>query len=80
MQFNLIITYKLFIEISGHIGKKIYPTSCFSQFMWLPKLLEIELYTEDHDLHHSMNNCNYSKRFSFWDKLFGTYKSFRLTA
>ena len=74
LQFNLITVYKSFIEISGHIGKKTYPTCCFSQFIWLPKSLQIELYAEDHDLHHSLNNCNYSKRFSLWDKLFGTYK------
>ena len=79
MQFNFIITYKIFIEISGHIGKQIHPTCSFSQFIWLPKFLGIDLYTEDHDLHHSLNNCNYSKRFSLWDKLFGTYKSHRLT-
>jgi sterol desaturase/sphingolipid hydroxylase (fatty acid hydroxylase superfamily) len=75
LQFNLITVYKNFIEISGHIGKKTHPTCCFSQFIWLPKLLNIELYAEDHDLHHSSNNCNYSKRFSLWDKLFGTYRS-----
>jgi len=75
MQFHLLITYKMFIEISGHIGKKIYPTSCFTQCIWLPKLLNIELYTECHDLHHSLTTCNYSKRFSLWDKMFGTYKS-----
>ena len=75
LQFNLIIVYKNFIEISGHVGKKIYPNSCFAQFVWLPKALNIELYTEDHDLHHSLNNCNYAKRFSLWDKLFKTYKS-----
>ena len=74
VQFTLIMTYKVFIEISGHIGKKMYPTSCFSQCIWLPRSLEIELYTEDHDLHHTMNNCNYGKRFSLYDKLFGTYK------
>ncbi len=72
--FNLILVYKMFIEISGHIGKKMYPTSSFSQFIWLPRLLNIELYTEDHDLHHSLNNCNYGKRFSLWDKVFNTYK------
>lgn len=77
LQFNLIITYKNFVEISGHVGKKMFPTCSFRQFIWLPKLLEIELYTEDHDLHHSLNNCNYGKRFSLWDKLFGTYKSFQ---
>ena len=74
-QFNIILIYKSFIEISGHCGKYIYPTSSFSQFIWLPKLLQIELYTEEHDLHHSLNNCNYAKRFSIWDKVFHTYKS-----
>jgi sterol desaturase/sphingolipid hydroxylase (fatty acid hydroxylase superfamily) len=74
----MIIVYKNFIEISGHSGKKLYPTSCFSQFKWLPQWLNIELYTEDHDLHHSLNNCNYGKRFSLWDKLFNTYKCSRI--
>jgi len=74
LQFNVILVYKNFIEISGHAGKIIHPTCSFTQFIWLPKLLHMELYTQDHDLHHSLNNCNYSKRFSLWDKLFGTYK------
>lgn len=73
-QYNLILVYKSFIEVGGHSGKKIYPTSSFPQFIWLPKVLGIKLYTEDHHLHHYENNCNYAKRFSFWDKLFGTYK------
>ena len=74
-QFSLIIIYKTYGEICGHSGKKCYPTSSFGQFIWLPKLLNIELYTEEHDLHHSLNNCNYSKRFSLWDKVFGTFRS-----
>jgi len=73
LHFQTIITYKNFIEIGGHVGKESFPTSSFPQCIWLPKLLQIELYTEDHDLHHSANNCNYSKRFSLWDKAFGTY-------
>ena len=77
-QFNVILIYKNFIEISGHTGKIVYPACSFSQFIWLPKMLHIELYTDDHDLHHSLNNCNYSKRFSLWDKLFGTYKSLKI--
>lgn len=74
-QFHLITIYKTFIEISGHCGRKMYPTSSFTQCIWLPRIFGIELYTEDHDLHHSMNNCNYAKRFSLWDKVMGTYKS-----
>ena len=73
-QFHLIIIYKTFIEISGHCGREMYPTSSFTQCIWLPRIFGIELYTEDHDLHHSKNNCNYAKRFSLWDKIFGTYK------
>ena len=76
-QFHIITVYKSFVEISGHSGKQMYPTSSFSQCIWFPKLLNIELYTEDHDLHHSLNNCNYSKRFSLWDKVFQTYKTSR---
>ena len=72
-QFQLALVYKIFIEISGHCGKKTNPTSSFPQFMWLPKILGIDLYTEDHDLHHSLNNCNYAKRFALWDKLFRTF-------
>lgn len=73
-QFNLFLLFKSYLEICGHSGYYSKPSSCFAQFMWLPKLLNIELYTEDHDLHHSKNNCNYAKRFSLWDKAFGTYK------
>lgn len=71
--FTLISVYKIYIEIAGHIGKHTKSTS-FPQLMWLPKILNIELHVEDHDLHHTLNNCNYSKRFTLFDKLFGTYK------
>jgi lathosterol oxidase len=71
--YSLILIYKTFIEISGHCGKHL-STGSFVQFIWLAKLLKIELYVDDHDLHHSQNNCNYAKRFSLWDKFFGTYK------
>ena len=75
-EFQLLMVYKVFSEISGHTGKKLAPTGCFPQLIWLPRSLSIELYTEDHDSHHSLNNCNYAKRFSFWDKVFGTYRAF----
>lgn len=71
--FKIIITYKTFLEISGHSGKNSNGSS-FIQFFWLPKIFDIELRTKDHDLHHTLNNCNYSKRFSIWDKVFKTYK------
>lgn len=74
-QVSLITAYKTFIEISGHTGKILYPISSFPQFMWLPKFLGIELYGEDHDVHHTHFKYNFAKRFSLWDKVFGTYLS-----
>ena len=73
LQFCLITIYKTAVEIAGHTGKKTYPTSSFPQLPWLVKYVNIELYTEDHDLHHRHLNCNYAKRLSIWDKMFGTY-------
>lgn len=74
-QYNIMLIFKEYIEISGHCGKLLYPTSSFSQCIWIPRYFNIQLYTEDHDLHHSFNNCNFSKRFVIWDKVYGTYKS-----
>jgi len=73
-QFFLILNYKTFFEVASHSGK--YTNSCgFVQCIWLPRFFNIELATEDHDLHHKLIVCNYSKRFSLWDKVFKTYKS-----
>lgn len=70
----MFFTYKIHTEIGGHTGRAIDNTPSFQQFIWLPKQLGIELYTEQHDKHHTLNNCNYAKRFALWDKLFGTYR------
>jgi len=74
-QTQLVLVYKDFIEISGHSGKRVAPSSCFPLCVWLPRVLGIELYTEDHDLHHSTGGCNYAKRFRLWDRIFGTFSS-----
>jgi len=79
-EWNVMLIYKNFIEIVGHSGKLSSPISSFPQCIWLPKWFGMELYTEDHDLHHSLNNCNYSKRFSLWDRVFGTYSAFEQNA
>jgi sterol desaturase/sphingolipid hydroxylase (fatty acid hydroxylase superfamily) len=73
LETSIVLVYKSFIEISGHSGKQVKSGS-FPLCIWLPKFLGISLYTQNHDKHHSDNNCNYSKRFSLWDKIFGTFK------
>ena len=72
-EFVMISAYKQYTELAGHSGKMLAPASSFPQCIWLPRFFNIELYAEDHDLHHKINNCNYAKRFSLWDKVFGTY-------
>lgn len=72
VQFFIFLFYKTFIEVAGHSGK-ISNSSSFVQCVWLPKLINIELKSIDHYYHYSKNNCNYAKRFSVWDKMFGTF-------
>ncbi len=69
---TLFLWYKTVQEIGGHSGKKLRGSS-FISFIWLPKWFGIELYTKDHALHHQNPAWNFSKRFSLWDKVFGTY-------
>jgi sterol desaturase/sphingolipid hydroxylase (fatty acid hydroxylase superfamily) len=64
--------YKSMVEIGGHIGKDLKTTS-FPQCIYLPILFRIELRPADHNKHHMISSCNFSKRFSLWDRIFGTY-------
>ena len=73
LEINLIIVYKVFTEIAGHSGHKSFPTSSFPQCIWIPRMLGIEMYSENHNLHHLNAHYNFSKRFTLWDKVFGTY-------
>jgi lathosterol oxidase len=70
--YAIMSIYKVSVEIYGHSGKYTPPE--FVQCIWLPKYLDIVLTSENHSHHHMFNNCNYSKRFSLWDKLFGTFR------
>ena len=65
-----IFWYKTALEISGHIGKGT--TGSFIQCIYLPEALGISLYARDHALHHLHPTINFSKRFSLWDRVFGT--------
>jgi sterol desaturase/sphingolipid hydroxylase (fatty acid hydroxylase superfamily) len=74
-EFYLECSFLSYQEFGGHLGRKMRPTSSFPQCVWIPqKLGSIELYSEDHEMHHSLLNCNYGKRFALFDNLFGTFK------
>ena len=58
--------------VAGHCGCHSDATS-FPQCVWLPRLLGIALTTRDHDAHHTRPKaCNFAKRFTLWDRAFGT--------
>ncbi len=71
--FFAIYLAKSYMELCGHSGKDIRKTGSFVQCIWLPRFFGIELYTEDHDRHHQYSNGNFGKRFSLWDRQFGTF-------
>lgn len=69
----LFFWYKSFLEISGHLGKENKGLS-FPQCIWIPKSLGISLKSKDHNYHHIRPLKNFSKRFSLWDRVFGTFE------
>jgi sterol desaturase/sphingolipid hydroxylase (fatty acid hydroxylase superfamily) len=71
-----IFWYKTWIELGGHVGKDVRSPS-FPQCIWMPQILGMELNARDHEMHHIQPNCNFSKRFSLWDRLFGTFAEHR---
>lgn len=71
----LLVSYKVFLEVAGHTGKASRPTTSFPQCYWLPRALGIELAAEDHNVHHTHTGTNFSKRFTLWDRVFGTFRS-----
>ena len=72
-QFTVQFIYKTLTEIGGHSGK-ISKANNFPQFIWVTQFFGIELNNKDHNNHHINPMCNFSKRFSLWDKVFNTYQ------
>lgn len=70
--FTVILWYKNLQEIGGHSGKAVKGSS-FTQCKWLPELFGIALHSRNHNEHHRNPAVNFSKRFSLWDRMFGTF-------
>lgn len=73
-QYLMALGLKTYVEVAGHVGVLNSRATSFPQFVWLPRALGIALQTKDHDLHHTHGGKhNFAKRFTLFDKLFGTY-------
>ena len=73
-EYKYISAYKLYTEIAGHSGGlEDSSTTCFPLCVYIPRVMDIQLSVRDHTMHHQVGKGNYSKRFTLWDKLFGTY-------
>jgi sterol desaturase/sphingolipid hydroxylase (fatty acid hydroxylase superfamily) len=73
LQLHLLFAYKTYVEVAGHSGLEIKGFS-FPQ-MPLVNVFGFCLRVQDHDLHHTHPRWNFAKRFSLWDRLFGTFRS-----
>jgi len=73
----MIQYYVMYVEFAGHSGLEINAKEeMFSR--WCISLLsnfgcDITMNARQHDLHHQILKCNYSKRLAIWDKIFQTY-------
>ena len=65
-------TYLLFQELYGHAGVE-HKGRNFGPAPFLAAYFDVELRAVDHQRHHIQASCNFSKRFSLFDRLFGTW-------
>ena len=72
LEISLVKSYLLFQELYGHAGV-VHRGKCFGPFPWLVSGLGIELTSSDHQPHHIRSDVNYCKRFSLYDRAFGTW-------
>ena len=73
-EYHLLSSYKTFVEVTGHVGVDFKGHS-FPIFPPLAYYLGIDIGTAAyHSLHHRYYTCNYAKRFTLWDKVFGTMR------
>ncbi|KAK3186210.1 hypothetical protein K4F52_004974 [Lecanicillium sp. MT-2017a] len=66
--------YIAFTELGGHSGLRLHIQAA-SPFGWLLAMLDCDIVTEDHDLHHRKGwrkSFNYGKQSRLWDRIFGT--------
>ncbi|KAI9340383.1 hypothetical protein DFJ73DRAFT_844883 [Zopfochytrium polystomum] len=79
LTFLLCTISQTSIFVLGHSGYKQHPAmwlvcSPTSTLINVAHAFGVGLNTQDHEMHHLYPLCNYSLNFSFWDRLFGTYK------
>lgn len=73
-EYHLLSSYKTFVEVTGHVGVDFKGHS-FPMFPPLAYYLGIDIGTAAyHSLHHRYYTVNYAKRFTLWDRVFGTMK------
>jgi sterol desaturase/sphingolipid hydroxylase (fatty acid hydroxylase superfamily) len=73
LQLQLLFAYKTYVEVAGHCGLEIKGFS-FPQMPLVSAATPFCLRVHDHDLHHTHPRWNFAKRFSLWDRVFGTFQ------
>jgi sterol desaturase/sphingolipid hydroxylase (fatty acid hydroxylase superfamily) len=73
LELSIVKAYLLFQEAYGHAGCA-HRGRNFGPAPWVVQAMGVELRSEDHQLHHIRAGVNFSKRFSLFDRLGGTYE------
>tara|TARA_B110001452_G_scaffold248986_1_gene236164 strand:- start:1206 stop:2060 length:855 start_codon:yes stop_codon:yes gene_type:complete len=73
-ELSIAKCYLLFQELYGHAGVENRGRN-FGPAPWLATWLGVELRSEDHQHHHIRGEVNFSKRFSLFDRLGGTWEA-----
>eukprot|EP01083_Nonionella_stella_P040895 110896_1 len=74
VEYHILGSYKTFVEVTGHVGVDFRGRS-FPLVPIIPYYLGIDIGTAAyHSLHHLYHQMNFSKRFTLWDRVFGTMK------
>ena len=73
-ELSIAKCYLLFQELYGHAGVENRGRN-FGPAPWLATWLGLELRSEDHQHHHVRGDVNFSKRFSLFDRLAGTWEA-----
>eukprot|EP00484_Ammonia_sp_Unknown_P016285 CAMPEP_0197058368 /NCGR_PEP_ID=MMETSP1384-20130603/106956_1 /TAXON_ID=29189 /ORGANISM="Ammonia sp." /LENGTH=219 /DNA_ID=CAMNT_0042493093 /DNA_START=363 /DNA_END=1022 /DNA_ORIENTATION=- len=73
-EYHVLESYKAFVEVTGHVGVDFKGHS-FPMFPPLAYYTGIDIGTAAyHSLHHRYYTCNFTKRFTLWDRVFGTMR------
>src|ERR1700749_3240653 len=64
---TVFVLYSLALNVLGHLGYELFQKGFATH-----RLFKWHNTSTHHNMHHSLNKCNYGLYFNFWDRIMGT--------